>query len=396
MSLLLEALDALVVDNSYGALPASVSSSAVAAALHSVIPLAFNCLKLPPSLTVIDNASAIPTIRLGTFAAAEAPPPSQIKKAEGKLYAVDLWWSVSSLLSSVALSDATILGEDDLNAVKHGLHLYMAICGSYIEFIRFDSSFGEFLLLLVLRTSEPSVREEAALAFGALCKFLFDQGARAHGGRGVEEIMRLLLAVLPTVHAMDSQVVQYFKLVTRLIGSYGAEMRGSPLLPEGALESIAAILIPMLKNWPLRETVEDVRSGYEDGGLIGLLQLLVAVFSSFPHLKTFACASEWGLLQELFGRCLFEIPSGRKRGVNALPLCKSAGARQAALQLLEELVRGEPANVQEVAALIDKQLADLEVSSAWNVSPPRYVFPLSFFKVAHPVLVRTRHTACGG
>lgn len=62
-----------------------------------------------------------------------------------------------------------------------------------------------------------------------------------------------------------------------------------------------------------------------------------------------------GLIQELFHKCLFDIPTAENHSAFAPPKCKTKASRKAAFRLLAELAKNCPENFQELIEELLKQ-----------------------------------------
>jgi hypothetical protein len=77
---------------------------------------------------------------------------------------------------------------------------------------------------------------------------------------------------------------------------------------------------------------------------VGLLQIFKQLAERLPQgiKQETGAASEGGggLVEELFHKCLFEVPSAAFHGSLAPPKCKTKASRTAAFALLIELIKG--------------------------------------------------------
>ena len=217
------------------------------------------------------------------------------------------------------------IGEDVNVVMKYGLRVYLGFSKTFLEIMSFDQDFKSWLLWLVLKVKDAGVREQAILVFESLCKHLIEREEEKYK-RILWDIIFHLLSTLDIIEEYDNQSVQYFKLITRLITSYGSTwpLEDQIINPESensddsdtskftSLLNTLEKLIKILKCHPIQETELKIHQGYEDGVVIGVLNLLTSLFSTNPKCKYLAKSSEKGLLRQVFYNCLFDIPNAQK------------------------------------------------------------------------------------
>jgi ubiquitin carboxyl-terminal hydrolase 34 len=115
------------------------------------------------------------------------------------------------------------------------------------------------------------------------------------------------------------------------------------LLQEGGelnLQELALRVMSYIRERPYLEARHPAaQAQHEDEGLVGLLHLATSVFKHNPPAKADEASGQVFLL-EVFD-CIFALPSPDHP---YLPKCKSAAAKEAAYDLIEQMAKGCTAN----------------------------------------------------
>ncbi|XP_052835680.1 ubiquitin carboxyl-terminal hydrolase puf [Drosophila gunungcola] len=204
-----------------------------------------------------------------------------------------------------------------------------------------DTDHCRWLQKFILEDPEPAVRREICAGLYRICL------SNAHSYRLLlAPLLHKLIALLPLAEQMSSgtQPTQfllseegkdpygpacrdYFWLLARLVDTLSPEMVAEEHIDiELLCESISQSI--------LTRDYFELRHGYQDDGLVGLLNLmsnLIKYDTSFKY-----TAKALSFIEQLIG-FLFDMPSPADR---QKPKCKSGTSRAAAYDLLVELCRG--------------------------------------------------------
>jgi ubiquitin C-terminal hydrolase len=169
----------------------------------------------------------------------------------------------------------------------------------------------------------------------------------------VRGFLHPLIDLVETVGEEGGGCVEYFKLLTRLLKAPDALLEVDP-------EGMACKLAGQIR----RRRVVEASETDEDQVLQGLLTSLRALLAFLPHRgdgtrSVKVMLGQGGLLQELFDRCLFAMPSTDPNTARYIetpppPKCKHPVSRNLALGLVLELSAECPDNLRKVVAVLER------------------------------------------
>jgi len=223
----------------------------------------------------------------------------------------------------------------------------------------------EFVQCVTLETKSASIRQEMATGICQLCLVL-------SGIIKTTELdprtcfLPLLLEFLPTIPSDSQNCTEYFAATNKLISSILCLEKDHPLIVAVQFDENQFVdqLVRLIMDHPV---VEPNETAHVDLVIIGLMTLLCSILGARPEYKQ-SIGKEFA--QHVFNRCLFEIPTTERVGVNAPPICKSPESRKAAFSLLSTLSRDCTGNYDALLALIDSiHLKSGVTYNEWNYSP---------------------------
>ena len=258
---------------------------------------------------------------------------------------------------------------------------------------------ADAVVFALMHTSEQPVRLEMQRGILNLCKHITATGATSGAGAGAGAagegsgaggaapvpprlfFLPMLAGALDQVYQHEATCSEYFDTLNTLVrvpppppparralpprvpSGAGGDAAAPPPVPDAGrpapaavverdvgesfdLESLVTRVTSMIRDHEVRErTPSDL-----DMVLTGLLRLMCSVLHRRVALKTIV--AEAGLVQEVFGNCLFASPNPDARGKPSPPKCKSRITRKSALSLLAELTFGCPTNAETVLSLV--------------------------------------------
>jgi len=211
-------------------------------------------------------------------------------------------------------------------------------------------SLGTWITATLLQCHSIKIRDSVASLLSSIAN---------QGDAGVR-ILQLLLELLPTLGDNVDTSHQYFHLLRDII-----EKRKPPL-ESGDLQNLAVKLGEMIKSHPI---VETRRSKLSDIKLVGLLDLLRSIMKMIPHFKA-EMAFQHELFQEIYEKCLFDIPDAGNHGAYAPPKCKTKQSRKSAFDLLFELTKNSLPVFQHLANKLYPNHESVERwGNSWNYIP---------------------------
>ncbi|ALC45917.1 CG5794 [Drosophila busckii] len=228
-----------------------------------------------------------------------------------------------------------------------------------------------WLQKFILQDPEPAVRREICAGLYRICL------GNTHSYRQLlAPLLHKLIALLPRAEQMSSSTQHtqfllseegkepygpacrdYFWLLARLVDTLTPEMVAEECIDiEKLCESISASILD-------REYYE-LRHGYQDDGLVGLLNLmsnLIKYDTTYKYTPKALC-----FIEQVIG-FLFEMPSPTNR---QKPKCKSATSRAAAYDLLVELCRACATNYDYLhARLLSQHKSGPKQPYPWDYWP---------------------------
>eukprot|EP01116_Phalansterium_solitarium_P008217 TRINITY_DN2173_c0_g1_i3.p1 TRINITY_DN2173_c0_g1~~TRINITY_DN2173_c0_g1_i3.p1 ORF type:complete len:1275 (-),score=-28.51 TRINITY_DN2173_c0_g1_i3:4-3828(-) len=312
------------------------------------------------------------------------------------------------------------MADNSGDLVHHALVLVMAcLLSKESVSTRFFSykSLKDWLFCLVLRTPLPRVRKDICLFISALCERTGSIKPAKHSPASLYRVstlfLSLLLSFLPQVEFYPQTCEQYFQAVALLlrgtepaldltscssietvvecgsllsvhsqqsllvnddqIDDTTSNSNGLPFL--GLVELMATRqhyqqlltqLSQQLADHPVVETNVSCQPDLVLGGLLLLLRTLVKYHS---YLKQQHDLGSGRVLQDVFDKCLFSVPTAETHGHSASPKAKVQATREAAFKLLIELVNGCSDNFVKLLGMLQRQLDLIAVTFDWQYHP---------------------------
>eukprot|EP01103_Thecamoeba_quadrilineata_P011019 TRINITY_DN2539_c0_g1_i2.p1 TRINITY_DN2539_c0_g1~~TRINITY_DN2539_c0_g1_i2.p1 ORF type:complete len:2405 (-),score=378.30 TRINITY_DN2539_c0_g1_i2:956-7465(-) len=285
-----------------------------------------------------------------TFVAATAPLP-----ASG---------SLTESIGQVALAFGATKSEESL-VTKHAIDLLVACCLADKNLLLqtlCHSSFPQWLSATVLSNPDRDSREHVTEGLYALCINITDPSL----GHSLPHTFFLeqLLKFLPEIDAPQNTCEQYFLLLNKLITDACEGKAGG--LPAD-FTTLFKNLVDRLFKHPI---IEERNSEDEDKLLKGLMIVITTLINKNPTFK--AEVGKCGIIQEVFYKCLFEIPTMHNHGPLAPPKCKTKASRSVAYALLNELARECEPNFRQLTDLLLQQHVGGERRVQWSYHPLGY------------------------
>lgn len=161
-----------------------------------------------------------------------------------------------------------------------------------------------------------------------------------------------------SVYAYAPKSLPFFRALAALI-PLQAE-RGLPL------EEGATIISSIFKAISEHPNIEQSSTSHPDETIIGLLEMCQALITSYPALRQ---GHGLPLLNEIFHRSLFDIPTINEEGKVPPPRCKTSPSRSVALRLLLDLA-SDSAELMNSLCLKTLELYETQsFSSHWDYLP---------------------------
>ncbi|GAM28546.1 hypothetical protein SAMD00019534_117220 [Acytostelium subglobosum LB1] len=301
-------------------------------------------------LLVIDHSNL--TINLSGVSAAVVPnftPTAFLNRL------MDLAWKQA--LPTVQKEDLMLPHvTDDGDIISNFLTLILAMVQHnndlLDQFCTKRKDITKWIQLLLLDSSDPSIRECTSNRFYTLCQ----HNAVAH-----EFFQSQCLTLLPFIVGSDKYAFssnQFFLLLLNLLQDScrnGDTPKFAKLLQE---------LAAMLKSHPIVESPNMFQSDYVLIGIINMLRTLVGFSHQFK-----VKAGNDHLIQEVFHECLFNIATADNHGPLCPPKAKSKDSRDACFALLLELANNCEENYKELVLQLIEQNKPDERRSVWNYFP---------------------------
>jgi ubiquitin C-terminal hydrolase len=154
----------------------------------------------------------------------------------------------------------------------------------------------------------------------------------------------LLLELLSQVDTRNDHCESFFDLLSSLLQEVGKDEE-VPFDVSGTVFS----LIQKIKSQPITEQSAD----QPDHVLAGILNVTSRLINIIPSIKEeIGVGPKHQLLQEVFFKCLFELPGPEHKGGLLPPKCKSKPSRESAFRLLATLVQDCETNMKELIKLL--------------------------------------------
>jgi ubiquitin C-terminal hydrolase len=210
-----------------------------------------------------------------------------------------------------------------------------------------------WLFDLLCRCADEKVRK-------AFVECLSKVDAGAARGALVGVFLKRLLLFLESIGSLRGEAAsfsEYFELLQRLMDSAAS----SGVAVSYDKTSLISQLAVQLRSHQCTESDE---GDAVDSAIVGLLDLLSSAIDGDDELRALASV-ECGLVDEVFGKCLFELPASRVEP--QLPKCRKSESRAAAFRLLGTLIRGSAgivvATLDRLAAFVN----DVPLPQDWNI-----------------------------
>ncbi|KAH3764942.1 ubiquitin hydrolase [Pelomyxa schiedti] len=259
--------------------------------------------------------------------------------------------------------DMGIYEDDDLVASR-SVTLFVSCVQQNPDLLHSVLTSGDFdswLSSSLLHSHNTRVRQAIYRGFYKLCTHQISLNQEPSTPLS-EFFLTKLCQILQSLDATVNTCEQYFTFLAQLIEE-------SCKNPEKVhmLHPLATSLVEMIKSHPIMETRW---TGSLDLFLMGLM-MLTTIF--LKHSDTFRsqASMELGLFEEVYHKCLFDMPTTDDHGPLAPPKCKTQISRKRAYTLLEELCTC-PSNLEKVCELISSQNLPSQ-KPLWNCTPDSFV-----------------------
>ncbi|PKY49535.1 hypothetical protein RhiirA4_405561 [Rhizophagus irregularis] len=251
---------------------------------------------------------------------------------------------------------------EDLIIIRYAMKLLLCLC------LREDSALSSFVEYSNLRewliTALVACRSEEArnLMSQMLLQFCQDiaESSNALSNQlptSLESFLSLLWSFLPDVENYVDTSKEYFELMGNLMHFVTKSNRVS-------LPALYSDIKRQIKEHPIKE---QFNSPNEDTVIVGLIKLMTIIVSEYQDFKR---VSGDTLLDLIFYECLFQVPTIKHTGSCLPPKCKLEVSRNAALELLNQLVKYCPKNFLRITELYLKQLdRGDQLNDNWNYCP---------------------------
>lgn len=215
----------------------------------------------------------------------------------------------------------------------------------------------DWLRLVILETPCVHLRQQVCSMIERLCLETTSEDNNA-SQVWIEYLLKLfpLITSPVSVGQYASRSLHYFHTLSSLIklrSKYG---------PNGDIPFMATIFEAM-KNHPHLEVSS---SSSTDETIVGLLELSRVLIQSHPELRNSYGES---LIDEVFHRNLFDIPTVNDESKIPPPRCKTPQSRSSALQLLLELVNNCPELMNRLCLKTLELYESQSFSSHWDYLP---------------------------
>ncbi|PRP87509.1 ubiquitin domain-containing protein [Planoprotostelium fungivorum] len=280
-------------------------------------------------------------------------------------------------LLEISLDAACTTGEDvadATSAVQQSLTMLIACVFSgqdILDYFYQWNQLNEWLLCTVLTPAEKQIREGSTRLVLVLCSKDIHTESRKSMSQEMGEtatslFMKILLSYLPMVEKYPYNCEQYFILLVKLLRSHVENTFILPIKEDIDWDQLLQKMYHQIAKHPV---LESSSSGPPDRVIIGILEFLRVFLMKFPHLKESSTCTL--ITQEVFQNCLFSVTAETPRGVNGsrAPRCQTEESRNAAFNLLSEIVTDSVENMNTLCRLLRDQLDHLSLKDDWSCAP---------------------------
>ncbi|CAG8436597.1 9374_t:CDS:10 [Diversispora eburnea] len=251
---------------------------------------------------------------------------------------------------------------EDLTIIRHSMKLLTCLClrdeTALASFINYPN-LRDWLLSSLIRCQSEDARVLLEKIIFNFCQDIFNN-ASLKGGLvqiPLESFLELLWSFLPDAEEHVDTSKEYFELLGKLM----------PFSTKSAKMSLSVIYENIKQQIKLHPIKEQFNSSNEDTVIVGLIHLMKIIISEYPE---FRGPPNDSLLELIFHDCLFQVPTIDHVGSILPPKCKLDVSRNAALELLNELVKDCPENFVRISELYLKQLdRGNQLNDNWNYCP---------------------------
>lgn len=203
------------------------------------------------------------------------------------------------------------------------------------------AEFTDLLRVSLLDSADTVIRVEVA----DLILTLYLAG----GEENRKYFLVTLFDFLPNIAPDSQRCSEFFIVLSELTKQYRSTEGEAD--QSSLVEPLVRTLTSLIKTHPI---VEKAENSQPDQVLIGLLHIFKELAEVLPQGIKQRTEDGGSLIEELFHKCLFEVPSAAFHGSLAPPKCKTKASRTAAFALLVELLKGSPENHMLVLGLVRK------------------------------------------
>ncbi|KAH3762073.1 ubiquitin hydrolase [Pelomyxa schiedti] len=273
------------------------------------------------------------------------------------------------IVSDANASSPDVEADSNIDSINLSMELFVSCSLSQPRILHQTlekKGFNEWLAASLLHSSRSAARRAVYMGFKKLCtsfEAISEELPRLPHGVMLQKLLSFLSAIGHNCSTAD----YYFRFLTNLIIDSCAGKDG------GSASNFKELLPELVELIKQHNTLETRIDPVPDTVLCGLFEVVRAIVKDNKHLKVLA-GQKNGLVQELFHRCLFDIPSKTDHAVLAPPKCKTKHSRIVAYDLLEELCHTCPRNYSEVISLVLEHHTSTEItlplsSMSWSYSP---------------------------
>ncbi|CAG8438368.1 11338_t:CDS:10 [Funneliformis caledonium] len=249
---------------------------------------------------------------------------------------------------------------EDLTIIRYSMKLLSCLClrdtsalASFVEY----SDLREWLITALVACESEEARNLVSQMLLQFCKDIAEIAVSDQIPASLESFLSLLWSFLPDVENYVDSSKEYFELMGNLMHFITRSTRVS-------LQTLYKDIKRQIKEHPIKE---QFNSPNEDTVIVGLIKLMTIIVSKHPEFKRYTGDL---LLDLIFHECLFQVPTIEHAGLCLPPKCKLEVSRNAALELLNQLVKECPENFLRITELYLKQLDRGEqLNDNWNYCP---------------------------
>ncbi|CAI2172590.1 20242_t:CDS:10, partial [Funneliformis geosporum] len=249
---------------------------------------------------------------------------------------------------------------EDLTIIRYSMKLLSCLClrdasalASFVEY----SDLREWLITALVACESEEARNLVSQMLLQFCKDIAEIAVSDQIPASLESFLSLLWSFLPDVENYVDSSKEYFELMGNLMHFFTQSARVS-------LQTLYNDIKRQIMEHPIKE---QFNSPNEDTVIVGLIKLMTIIVSKHPEFKRYSGDL---LLDLIFHECLFQVPTIEHAGLCLPPKCKLEVSRNAALELLNQLVKDCPENFLRITELYLKQLDRGEqLNDNWNYCP---------------------------